>query len=432
LHPQPENLDHAPHRRRWFLPASAALLVAIAVSFAACSSRLAPQAVDTSSTSSDASTVATAAPATTPRSTTPGVQPTAPSNGGSTSGNTNPATENPEIASVIEKANQEQQDALAQNDPTIMRDTATDSYYALLVQTQRSLLQSGATAIQLESLDWGAISVQGSTAQATTTETWQVTFSDGTTQENTDRNDYTLVQQNGRWLISDDAQPGSGVSSSQPGASNPNQSSNWSGYAATGGPFTSVTATWTVPTVDPNGRAGAADAAWVGIGGATSTDLIQAGTDATVTGNGQVTYSAWIEMLPKASQKVNLSVKPGDVVKVSIDEQSEGNWLIVIADQTTGQQYQSTVQYSSSLSSVEWIEEAPSTGTTRSHVVTLDNFGEVRFSGAAAELNGQQVNVAQTNAQPITMYGTNGKIAVPSVLGGDGSSFTVTRVTGAA
>jgi hypothetical protein len=75
------------------------------------------------------------------------------------------------------------------------------------------------------------------------------------------------------------------------------QSRNWSGYVATGGSFTSVAGTWTVPALSTR-QAFASDATWVGIGGVSSSDLIQAGTEETTSRSGQVGYNAWVETLP--------------------------------------------------------------------------------------------------------------------------------------
>src|SRR5206468_4717057 len=99
----------------------------------------------------------------------------------------------------------------------------------------------------------------------------------------------------------------------------------------------------------------------VGIGGATSTDLIQAGTQATVQG-GQVEYSAWWETLPQAAQTVPLDIAAGDSVSISITRQTDGAWQILIRDSTSGQSFQKKLTYDSSLSSAEWIEESPTVG----------------------------------------------------------------------
>src|SRR5256712_12447135 len=156
------------------------------------------------------------------------------------------------IKDVIQRANQAQARALAKSDDTVMRDTATESYYQELVQTNRDLASGGVTSIALTKIAWGDVIVSGTTPQATTFETWRSTYNDGSNDERTDRNEYTLVQQSGAWKISADVQPdsrviepGTGTSPSvtQPGtpAALLSRSSNWSGYAATGGVFTSVT-----------------------------------------------------------------------------------------------------------------------------------------------------------------------------------------------
>ena len=350
---------------------------------------------------------------------------------------TNPTSNDPAavaaVKDAITRANQAQAQAYARNDPTLMRATATDSYYQELVQTNQGIQSSGARSIELVSLDWVDVTVSGTTAQATTNETWRTTYTDGSVAESTDRNDYTLVIESGAWKISADVQPttqiispSTGISPTvtQPGspASVTSSSSNWSGYAASGGNFTSVTATWTVPNVSSN--TSGADATWVGIGGLTSRDLIQAGTQAMVDGSG-VSYTSWIEMLPQSSREVPLSISAGDSVTVSITQQSGDDWLISMKNNTTGGTYNTTVQYSSSNSSAEWVQEAPSVGRG---LVSLDQFGVVQFSRASAVRDGKQMSLSALGAKAITMINGQGQaIAQPSTVSSDGSSFTIAR-----
>lgn len=356
------------------------------------------------------------------------------------------------IKTVIQRANEEQARALASHDPTIMRDTATSEYYDELVAIQRDLEAGGVTAIKLIALEWGPVTVQGTTAQATTYETWQTTFADGSTEQARDRNVYTLVRRTGAWLIQADdhpdaalnraggggtpagAVPTPGTAPTTPGQPHPRgatgaeQSANWSGYVATGGSFTAVSGTWTVPRVSGT-QPGAGDATWVGIGGERSRDLVQAGTDATVLGTGRVRYTAWIETLPQAAQTVPLTVNPGDTVTVSLSQQSSGIWLIRFENHTTGQQYQTTVRYSSSLSSAEWIEEAPAGGR---RTLPLDDFGTVQFRNTTTVKDGQQMTAAQAGARPIAMVDRSGEVlARPSALDDDGAGFSVTRLAAA-
>jgi Peptidase A4 family len=350
------------------------------------------------------------------------------------------------IQSVIQKANQEQVQAVATQNPTVMQDTATTGYYQQSVQTLNDLLNSGVTAIQLVSLKWGPIVLQvANTAKATTSETWSTTLSDGSTMKETDTNVYILVLQNGAWKVQDDQHPNTGPArrpSTNPGGSPAPvapaapppagsaqaPSRNWSGYAATGGTFTTVSGAWTVPNVSASTTG--MDATWVGIGGVTSHDLIQAGTQAMVQG-GQVVYSAWWETLPQMSQEVPLNINAGDKVSVSITRQSAGMWQILIRDATNSQSWQKSVAYRSSLSSADWIEEAPSAG--RRTLLPLDAFGAVTFTAGTTVENGQTRTIAQAGGQPITMASGAGRaLAQTSALAENGDAFTVTRTSAAA
>ena len=347
------------------------------------------------------------------------------------------------VQAVIQQSNTEQAQALASSNPALMSDTATAAYYRQLVQINQGLVAQGATSIELTKLTWGPITVNGSTATAATTETWLTTFNDGTTTEFTGSNVYTLVLQSGMWLIESDQQPTASASaqptpgiSTQPTPQAPvpavpagaNTSHNWSGYAASGGRYTGVSGTWTVPQPRVSGAPGVG-ATWVGIGGVTSHDLIQAGTQDVAAGGGQAPFQTWIEMLPQASQQVPLAVEPGDSVTVAINEQGAGTgaWQISMKNNTSGQSYQTSVTYASSESSVEWIEEAPSGA---SGVLPLDQFNSVSFSAGSAVQNGQPADLTQANAQAITMLNSSSQpLAVPSAIGSDGSSFNVARTS---
>jgi hypothetical protein len=205
------------------------------------------------------------------------------------------------------------------------------------------------------------------------------------------------------------------------------ESQNWSGYAATAGGYTSVSGTWIIPDLVLNSPPGT-DAAWVGIGGVHSGDLIQAGTLRTVLGGGNTRQEAWVELLPRAPVTVPLAVKPGDSIQVSISQQGPESWLVEFIDVTSGGSYQVTQRYASSLSSVEWVAEAPSSGRGRS--LPLDDFGTLRFNHASAVRDEQVINIAESGARAITMITPNGlHLVEPSDVGADGSSFSLTRTS---
>jgi hypothetical protein len=345
---------------------------------------------------------------------------------------TSDQTLNSAVRQTIETANQAQAKAFNTGDSTLMSATATASFYAELLQTNRDLASSGVRQIELVSTDFVSVNANGTSATATTLETWRSTYTDGSADETTARNDYTLVLEGGTWKIATDDQPSAVLQPGAPpqtdtgtpatAASSASTSSNWSGYSATGGSFTSVTGTWTVPTV--SATTAGADATWVGIGGITSNDLIQAGTQASVSGS-DVAYDAWIEMLPASSKSVSLSVNPGDSVTVSITQKSALDWIISMKNNTTGGAYNTTVQYRSSNSSAEWVQEAPSVGRG---TVPLDDFGTLKWSGASAVRDGTTLTLGALGSQAITMInGSRQALAVPSVIASDGMSFSVTR-----
>ena len=342
------------------------------------------------------------------------------------------------VRQVIERANEAQQKAFVTGDVALMRETATAAYFDELTQINTDLARGGVIGFSLVRIEWGDVTVTGATAAATAYETWRTNYGDGSQDQRTDRNDYSLVLESGAWKIQADVQGGalSGTSGTAPAQTQPDTttttparitdtSSNWSGYVANGGTYTSVTGTWVLPQVAATTTG--ADATWVGIGGVTGTDLIQAGTQATVTGDGSVTYSAWTEILPDFSRTAPLQVTAGDSVTVTITEQTNGVWLIVMVNNTTSDSYEKTLRYDSSRSSAEWVQEAPSTSRG---IVPLSDFGTVRFIAGSAVRDGVSLGLSDLGAQPVAMINRAGQtIALPSTLGADGSSFVVTRTS---
>jgi hypothetical protein len=201
---------------------------------------------------------------------------------------------------------------------------------------------------------------------------------------------------------------------------------NWAGYVADSGKFTSVTGSWQIPKVK-NSSNFKTDAAWVGIGGVTTADLIQAGTEADAGIGGAVSYSAWYELLPDYPQKIPVAVNSGDFVTVDISQIAQNKWNIHFRNNTIGQSFQKNVAYHSSLSSAEWIEEMPSLGNDT--LIPLDNFREINFSNGFAVRNGKKVNIALSGAKKVFMSKADGKLlASVSTLNSQGTSFLVKRL----
>lgn len=203
------------------------------------------------------------------------------------------------------------------------------------------------------------------------------------------------------------------------------QSSNWSGYnkgmLETGSGFHSISGQWTVPTATQHTRGqDEYSSSWVGIGGgcldtscsATDSTLIQAGTEQDVAADGTPSYSTWYELIPAPSISTPLAVKPGDVVSAAITESAPEVWTITLRNTTAGTSWSTTVPYTSTYATAEWIEETPLTfGTSGAGLSSLPNLGTVHFD--LATVNGG--NAALSFAEAMQLTDSNGTpIATPS------------------
>ena len=212
------------------------------------------------------------------------------------------------------------------------------------------------------------------------------------------------------------------------------QSNNWSGYnkgvLETGTPFTSVTGSWVVPTARPHKQGeDEYSSSWIGIGGGcldtscTTTDstLIQTGTEQDVAADGSTSYSTWYELIPAPSISTPLAVKPGDTVSASVAETVPGVWTISLANVTTGQNWSTTVPYTSTHATAEWIEETPVVfGSNGVQVGPLPNLGTVSFSGAT--VNGGPAALNPAEAMQLVDF-NNTVLATPSNPGSTGTAF---------
>ncbi len=177
-------------------------------------------------------------------------------------------------------------------------------------------------------------------------------------------------------------------------------SRNWSGYAVanfqTGRDYTSAAATWVVPTVTvPTGVSASYSDSWVGVGGycldlaCTSVDqtLIQLGTEQDAFSDGSTDYFAWYDLIPHPMHRVHeLRVRPGDTIKASLEvievNKKNQTWRLSIANMTTGKTWEKDVKYDSSLTSAEWIQEAPISSVPA--VLPLANYGSMTFNPVTA------------------------------------------------
>jgi hypothetical protein len=225
-------------------------------------------------------------------------------------------------------------------------------------------------------------------------------------------------------------------------------STNWSGYAVTGGTFTDVKGSWKEPSVScptatattvhgkngDSGQNGVKNAKpsrsqpsyssfWVGLDGDLSNTVEQTGTDSDCNGS-TPQYYAWYEFYPAFPVNLPNPVQPGDAMTGEVSV-TGGNVTVTLSDATQGWSFTTTQPDKNySLSSAEWIAEAPSSG----HVLPLADFGTVNFTAASATGNGVNDGpISAFNYDQITMVTTSGAAkATPSPLNKTGDGFSVT------
>ena len=214
-------------------------------------------------------------------------------------------------------------------------------------------------------------------------------------------------------------------------------STNWSGYVVTGGPYTEVNGTFSVPRVSSSAACDDHISAWVGIGGFKSgdTSLIQAGVDESMrdpnTGScrpGSFFIWPWWEVLPQSETQVvrwedgtAAQVGPGDHLTVTVAKVSGSAWGITITDQPSSgptETFRTVKSFSGPASSAEWIVEAPTSPSGQ--VFNLAPF-DPAVSFSALGVAGHQAAVWEDQ------MGQGGqRVATPSSLVSDGFSVSYT------
>jgi Peptidase A4 family len=198
---------------------------------------------------------------------------------------------------------------------------------------------------------------------------------------------------------------------------------NWSGYASFNSTFTDAKGSWKQPAATCNGKS-TYSSFWVGLEGYKSNTVEQLGTEADCS-KGTPVYYAWWELFPGPSHLINFfTVTPG--VTYTAEVQSDGNDVTLSLSGGGNIPENLTLgQGAASLSSAEWIAEAPSMCAQSCRELPLTNFGTVDFSNASA--NGSAINGSTWSFDPLTMVSGNGTVkAAPSTLDPTGSSFSVT------
>jgi hypothetical protein len=218
-------------------------------------------------------------------------------------------------------------------------------------------------------------------------------------------------------------------------SSNTNSSSNWFGYdenALGGGAlFSSIAGNWTVPTATQHTSGQAEDSAdWIGIGGgcidsgcdASDETLIQTGTEQDVSATGGASYDAWYELVPVPEIEISsMTVAPGDQMHAAISSTVPGLWSITIDDLTRNESYSTTVPYTSTEDTAEWIEETPLEIGADAGFAALPNLTDPAFSDA--QTNGSAVHL--TASDEIQLTDSSGDvIGTPSAPNAAGDGFS--------
>jgi hypothetical protein len=161
------------------------------------------------------------------------------------------------------------------------------------------------------------------------------------------------------------------------------ESTNWSGYAVTGGDgaFNSVSSSWTQPAANCSDSGSAEYAAfWVGLDGFNSGSVEQTGTDSDCDGTSP-DYYGWYEMYPAAPVYFDNPVEPGDQISASVTFSGTETYTLVLTDST--QDWTQTITQDEgglARSSAEVITEAPS---SEFGVLPLADFGTINYGGSS-------------------------------------------------
>ncbi len=190
---------------------------------------------------------------------------------------------------------------------------------------------------------------------------------------------------------------------------------NWGGYAATGSGFTSVSATWSQPSVTCNSTSDIY-APWVGIDGYGSSTVEQTGVQ-TDCSSGSPVNSMWYEMYPAGPVYPSASTHPvqaHDTIKATVTYNGSA-FVLTLQNVTRGWTFTTTqTARRAKRVSAEVIIEAP--GTPH-----YPNFGTISFTSAT--INGASLG----SFNPVAMDPSNANgifEAHTSTISG-GTSFSI-------
>ena len=230
------------------------------------------------------------------------------------------------------------------------------------------------------------------------------------------------------------------------------ETNNWSGYdVVTGGPFTSVTATWKQPRVRPSSADFTDAVFWVGLDGDTSDPdsdpaqtVEQIGTEG-FSLMGHVYYDAWYEMYPDAPHFLNtpsdkqnyLPIHAGDWVTATVtwvpatdatdtSPATLEGFTLTLVDHTTSKSVTKTIDTPKTgvppaRSSVEVVAEAPSLADGT--ILPIADFGLLSFRYCA--FDGQSIDAFDWSRINMVSLDTRATEVATSALSPEGNAFSV-------
>ncbi len=210
-------------------------------------------------------------------------------------------------------------------------------------------------------------------------------------------------------------------------------STNWSGYAATGArdTFTAVSGSWVEPTGKCTSTTSLA-AFWVGIDGISSSDptVEQDGTIIECI-SGSAMYADWWEMYPTNSVQIVHTVSPGDRISGKVTY-AGGKYKLSVTDSSHSADSFSVSKACGTTAcermSAEWIAEAPCC-VSSGNVYPLVNFGTWKSTSSKNTYKGKSGTVTGSGAatvDEITMVDSSKAVkAQPSALSSGGATFSV-------
>ncbi|MGP8125784.1 MAG: G1 family glutamic endopeptidase [Nitrososphaerales archaeon] len=213
----------------------------------------------------------------------------------------------------------------------------------------------------------------------------------------------------------------------------------WAGYAANAtkeGQAEFVNGTWTVPGSHCAPNQTSTVLVWVGLGGNNGGGIEQIGTRNDCV-DGRPSYSAWYELWPSQSSTMpltGLAVGPGDNVSASVRYSGQTKSFDFLLGNGTETASFSLPYADSSVSSAEWVVEAP--GFTNGTRLPLLNFTTVSFSGAFATIGNHTGTITGLGSQPfsnlfaLTYSCQNDTMAQPGPVANGGEDFTITWLSG--